>query len=449
MFQKRFLYFLVVAFIFGGCTKKTDEIFDKSPDQRLAEALAAYQKALVGAPNGWKLVVRPKGLEAQDIKVGAFSYYMKFTDANRVTMLSDFDTATASTPKESSYRLKAVQRPSIYFDSYSYLHLPSDPTATVSRSPSGNDGDGWGSDFDFAFVELPSSADTFRLKGNFNKSEAMLIKATPQEAANYNNKQLAASLRLLQNLNFIGYFRALTLGGVQYYINIDEGNKLITFSWVSGGTVRTFTTGYYSTLTGIMFTEPFNTGTIIIPGINFTSWNPSTSTMNVTVNNISGTISNAGQPLQLDLTAARRWWQYSYDREDYWFSVYGFTVDGVRDAYKVRSLANIYYLGYWAWYNTNNGVQYDLLGFIKINEARTALTLPYGAAYRRPSFTADGRIIFPFYGTLGTVPPDDNATYTNTSAKLADPDGYYLVQTGALTYDMVSKDGKSWITWQW
>jgi hypothetical protein len=30
-----------------------------------------------------------------------------------------------------------------------------------------------------------------------------------------------------------------------------------------------------------------------------------------------------------------------------------------------------------------------------------------------------------------------------------DPNGYYIIQTDDLTFDMVSRDGKSWITWQW
>jgi hypothetical protein len=451
MFKNRFLFLISFAIVIAGCQKKTDEIFDKTSDQRLTEALAAYQQALVGAPNGWKVVILPKGLKSQDIEVGGFSFYMKFTDANRVTMVSDFDSASAATIKESGYRLKAMQRPSILFDTYSYIHIPSDPTATISRTPADDNGLGWGSDFEFSFADK-APGDTIHLRGNFNNSEAVMIKATAQEAAAYNNQQLSASLKLLENLNLIGYFKALTFGGKQYYITVDEGNKLITFSWLdAGGNVQTFTTGYYSTLTGIVFLDPFNTGTAVIPGINFQSWNAGALTMNVSVNGTNTTIASTGHPLKLDVNMARAWWQYSFDQENYWFSVFGFTVNGVRDAYNVRSIPNFYYLGYWAWFNTdpNTQVQYDLLGFIKINQAGTSLELPYGAAYLRPNFTADGRIIFSLYGTLGDVPFAEQTPYANTAGRMLDPNGYYLIQTGDLTFDMVSRDGKSWITWQW
>lgn len=443
------LLVLFTAFI-TGCEKKTDEIFEKSADERIQESLAAYQQALVNATYGWKLTIFPKGLQSQGINVGGFSFYMRFTNDNRVTMFSDFSKETAGTPKESGYRLKAVQRPSIYFDTYGYVHIPSDPAAAVSRTPSGSDGTGWGSDFDFSFLEAKPAGDTIRLKGNFNGSDALLIKATQQEATAYNNRQLANSMTLLQNLNLIGYFKLLTIGSVKYYITVDEANKLVVFSWLDGsGNIRSFSTGYYSTLTGIMFTEPFNTGTTVIPGINFITWNAGTQTMNVSINNTNGTISNAGRPLKIDVNAPQRWWQTFYGQDTYWISVNGFTVNGVQDAFKIRSIPNFYYLGFWSFFGTSSGVNYDLLGFIKINEERTSLVLPYGSAYfSPPEFTSDGRVVFSWLGTLGTVPSDENTPYQNTSVQMEDPEGYYLIPTGPGKYDMVSRNGQAWITWQ-
>jgi hypothetical protein len=449
MFKNSFLYILALVVFFAGCQKKTDEVFDKTPDERLAEALAAYQQALVSAPNGWKVVITPKGLESEDIKVGAFSFYMKFTDANRVTMYSDFDSASGAAPKESGYRLKALQRPSILFDTYGYVHIPSDPAASVSRTPAGENGLGWGSDFEFSFADK-GPGDTINLVGNFNNSKAVMVKATAQEEAAYNNKQLSASIKLLQNLQLIGYFKSMTFGGKQYYLTIDEGNKLITFSWLdAAGNVQTFTTGYYSTLAGIQFLQAFNTGTALISAINFQSWNAGSLTMNVSVNNTNTTIASAGRPLKVDVNTARAWWQYSVDNDNYWFSVFGFTVNGVNDAYKVRSIPSLYYLIYWAAFGTQAGTQYDLLGFVKLNDAGTALDLPYGAAYLRPTFTSDGRVIFSIMGVLGEVPYAEEEPFINTASRMLDPNGYYMIQTGNLTFDMVSRDGKSWITWQW
>ncbi len=55
--------------------------------------------------------------------------------------------------KESGYRLKATQRPSLIFDTYSYIHAAADPDPNVSFSPTNSGGYGWGTDFDFSFTE--------------------------------------------------------------------------------------------------------------------------------------------------------------------------------------------------------------------------------------------------------------------------------------------------------
>ena len=50
--KKYIIYFVLVLLAFS-CSKKDDKsVFDKSPDERLNEKLAAYQALLSGAQNG-------------------------------------------------------------------------------------------------------------------------------------------------------------------------------------------------------------------------------------------------------------------------------------------------------------------------------------------------------------------------------------------------------------
>src|SRR4051812_7329122 len=97
------VYFLLIATVFSACKKDDEHLFDKSPDQRLNEAIAAYQTKLEGAQYGWKALLYTKG-------GGIYTFYFKFNNANRVQMLSSFDSTSAVTLKESSYRLKALQQ---------------------------------------------------------------------------------------------------------------------------------------------------------------------------------------------------------------------------------------------------------------------------------------------------------------------------------------------------
>jgi hypothetical protein len=172
-------YFFILTVIVSGCTKKTTNLFEKTPDERLNEVLTGYQAKLVQEP-GWKLFVYPQGLVSQGVEVGGLTYYMKFTNNNRVSMISDFRIDMAATAKESGYRLKAAQLPSLMFDTYSYIHVAADPDPNVSTSPATDAGFGWGTDFDFGIKETVPK-DSIVLKGNYNNSEAVLIKVSQAE----------------------------------------------------------------------------------------------------------------------------------------------------------------------------------------------------------------------------------------------------------------------------
>lgn len=182
------LYIASAALAITACKKnETDYLFEKPIDERLNESLSSYQDVLVKAP-GWRLFVYPQGLKSSGIEMGGFSYYVQFTQDNRVKMVSDFAVEMATTPNESGYRLKALQRPSLFFDTYSYLHVAADPSAAVSQSPTGSNGAGWGSDFTFSFTEAKPTGDTLVLEGNQNFSDALLVKVSAGEIDSALNK---------------------------------------------------------------------------------------------------------------------------------------------------------------------------------------------------------------------------------------------------------------------
>jgi hypothetical protein len=162
------------------------------------------------------------------------------------------------------------------------------------------------------------------------------------------------------------------------------------------------------------------------------------------INGTRTSVIGSGQPLKVDVDAPQRWWQYSVTNGGPWESPKGFHVNGVADAFNFGQVPGFQYLYFKAQYATSGGVIYDLIGPVVNN------SLSYGAAFRPPTFTADGRIVFTLLGTLGTVPGNATASFTNTRLQMLQPQGYYLVQTGPLSYDMVSAvDGRAWISWEW
>ena len=252
-------YIFFFSVILGGCKKDTDLLFDKSADERITEALNNYQTALAQAP-GWKLFVYPAGLKSQDIEVGGLTYYVKFTADNRVTMVADFTIAMADVPKTSGYRLKATQRPSLIFDTYSYIHVASDPDPDVSFSPAQQGGFGWGSDFDFSFTEL-TPKDTINLKGNFNNSEAVLIKATQAEIdAAFGGRLgdiMSFTSDFVTNNSFLSFPAS---DNAKIGVSFNFFLYIINFTYLTSGNLVTVSAPFSHTTYGLHFKEPVSVG---------------------------------------------------------------------------------------------------------------------------------------------------------------------------------------------
>lgn len=436
--KKSYLYIVLLSLIFSACRKEDKRIFSETADQRLNKILTDYQNELTASPNGWKAIITPgNGI--------SYQFYFKFSTSNRVITYADFDSTTASIPRESSYRLKALQQPSLVFDTYSYVHLLADPTPSVND---GQVGAGLSSDFEFAF--LGKSGDTIKLIGRVNKTKVSLVKATSQEATLWMNQSWARALSSVNDLNkIIQYFKRLTLNGVQYEILIDKSSRTVIITWVdAGGITRTFTSGFtFSAASqGITFNSPLNTGNGVIAGVYGITFDALTSRLNLTVgNNVAATIVGAIRPVSPDVAAGRRFYNLSANSGSYWVSITGFTVNGVEDGFGLRTIPNYQYLLYWAAVGSSGGISYDITGPVINNN------VPYGIATRTPIFVADGRLIFQILGTTGGTPPPNIATImTNMRVMLTDPAGFWVVQTSQDSYDLVSaKDAKSWITYYW
>jgi hypothetical protein len=442
-----------------GCKKTYDDtVGGKTADQRVSEVMATYQKKLMGATYGWIFVESTTGIAynqgvSQTGPRIVLAYYMQFVDSTKVLMLSDFDTSMAATSKTSGYRLKALTRPALIFDTYNYLHVPCDPDPRISKSPFGT-GYGWGTDFEYTFADstVPTDAgDTLRLVGNLNGAEGLLIKATQaQRDAYLQGKTKAHMVGLSNTNNILNYFKRLTIGGVNYELRIDAFNRTITFTWVDGsGNIKSQTVSYYITGSGVLFSAPIVNGSQTIAGIDDITWNGAASTLTVTINGQQGQVVGFPTPIKADVQAPSRWWNYSLNNGYFWGSWQGFHSNGVDDAFGVTSLSNaagdFYIYAYWASFYSDPA---DLFSPLMLSANALHLN-PYTSAPRTPpQFTADGRCVFITYGSVGTTPPGGPVDQSNQV--LYNGAGFYLVQTGDKSYDMVlATDAKTWISWFW
>jgi len=432
--RKSILYFLLLSAGFWSCENKDESVFEKTTDERLNEALGAYEKQLSEAAYGWNAVMYP-GNES------SYGFYMKFDDKNRVSMYSDFTETSAKTPKESSYRLKAMQTPTLVFDTYGYMHLLADPDSEVNG---GNDGDGLLSDFEFTIYPDSVTTDRIVFVGRKNQSKLVLTRATQAQQTAFNGGGQAAGLAFNNISKYQVYFKRITLNGITYEIAVNQADRTIKLTWLDGTSVRTFTTTYYYDSEGLVFVKPFVNGSNTINGFNKITWDESRTQLSVSVNGTTSVIGTAIRPLAIDRAAPRAWWNAPIASGGEWRSREGFHINGVSNALGVDKLiseGNPYavYL-----FIPGGPGYYDLLapGF----SAYGSLNLVY-ANVIESTFSSDGRVIFREVRTSGTNPPTEGP-FVETKKVLVEGSGYYLIQTSEKTYDMVgAKDAKAWVSW--
>jgi hypothetical protein len=244
--MKKLILILLLFPIILACKK--EEFEGERPDERLSKTLEEYNSLLSEAKYGWKAHLFPKGGRG-------FGFYFRFNGKNRVNMMGDVALQSGTTSKESSYRLKATVLPSLYFDTYSYIHLLSDPDPEAySGTP------GWGlySDFEFSFIKV--SPDTIRLKGNLLGSEMILVRATQEEQAAYEDgnlntmRQQVTDYQEDQRFNFLESPK-----GNQISTALNVNTKILSLTFDSAGTLTTRQLGFaFSGLNELILSAPFH-----------------------------------------------------------------------------------------------------------------------------------------------------------------------------------------------
>jgi len=228
---------------------------------------------------------------------------------------------------------------------------------------------------------------------------------------------------------------------------------LAIITWKDGGgSPHTITTPYYFSPVGVQFSTPIVNGGQTIQGFTITGFNTTTSTLQVKVNNTDAIIAGAISPVDPDVQAGRRWWQWGATAQTYWYSWNGFHVNGIDDAFGVKTLktdtSTFYYLTYWPGIQPASGSAFDALVPFYYLPAIDNIDWLYGTA-PKPSFQSDGRVIFSLLGDLNAEPYPVTGPAFTTKTQLYSTYGYWFVQTSENSYDMVSaKDAKTWITWQ-
>ena len=215
------LYHIAIITALISCKKEEKYAFEDKPNVRMEQTLQALETQLTSG-NGWIANIYTKSTSGK-----AYSFYFEFKENNRVSMMSDIDATTASVAKESSYRLKWMQQPSLLFDTYNYIHRLADPMPDSqggSAGVGGEAGQGLISDFEFgltsdavkALKDNPN-ADTLSTIGRYNSIPVSFRRASSEEAAFWKSGGIK------EEMNNISTY----VQGIKFlYATLDDGSKL-------------------------------------------------------------------------------------------------------------------------------------------------------------------------------------------------------------------------------
>ncbi|WP_149526448.1 DUF4302 domain-containing protein [Sphingobacterium hotanense] len=169
-------------------------------------------------------------------------------------MYSDINNTTGTESKESSFRLKAVTTPALYFDTYSYMHLLADPDPSIL-----NGVPGWGMFADFEFNFKKVSADTIELVGSLSQSKLVLVKANAEEATAYSNGNLNNLRTVAEKYNQTARFPFLnTKSGVRVSTALNLITKEVSFVYLKDSKLETKSLGFaFSGINEIVLKEAF------------------------------------------------------------------------------------------------------------------------------------------------------------------------------------------------
>lgn len=242
MIMKRYIniLFLFSLFLYSCQNAEIDELFDQSPEERVAAQLEQMKKDLTSAPYGWMVYYRYNNLNNENY------FNISFDDNGQATI--NYPLADGTVGSEiTTYALRYTQQIDLVFDTYSYF------ASIVGNA---------GGDFRFEFNKREEDKIYFNTRNDATEG-AGVLELSKSAGENEYAELVALQAKMVDN-PAESFYRVLTLdNGEKYLINV-LSMKLAWIEWTSQTEI--FREKYQLSITGDGFKleTPFQAGNIAI-----------------------------------------------------------------------------------------------------------------------------------------------------------------------------------------
>jgi hypothetical protein len=247
-----FKLLLILAISFSSCDDDDNRIFEKTADERAAEAIATLKADLIAPSQGWRVKYRPVD------EAGAFYVLLNFFDDNTVRIQTDLPADDlAYTNQVISYRVDNSLGLELVFENYSFFHYLFEQDQAT-----------FGAEYEFDFVnKTPDNALVFTSKSDFGNPTTILFEEASTADSNLLGVTLGENLETISNdfdLFSSSIKIELTDNDLILYGGLDVSKRIMSFS---GATSKSnpqnvqfldFESGYILQGNSIIFDSPLS-----------------------------------------------------------------------------------------------------------------------------------------------------------------------------------------------
>ncbi len=250
--MRRLLYIIgMLPILFTSCKEEEINLFEKTADERVAEAIGTLKQDLIAPPNGWKLKYTPEA------GGGSFYVLLDFNENDKVTIKTDLGSNDGAYYEQTiSYRIDNSLGLELILENYSFFSFLYELDQAT-----------FGAEYEFNFVnKTPDNALVFSSKSDISTPTILLFEQAAASDINLLGINLSKNLTVLSDdLDKFTSSLRLTYENkdLALYISLDEVRRTIRLTSASLKTNRqniqalNFTSGYLIKGDSIIFNKPF------------------------------------------------------------------------------------------------------------------------------------------------------------------------------------------------
>ncbi len=256
--MKKLLYILGAIILLSSCDRNSDvDLVIGDPTQRITDTIAHIRSTLMGAPNGWI------GYTTTE-RSGGYGFYFDFQEDNKLMTVADLTTTSATTAKESTYRVRQIMAATLVFDTYTYITMLQDPDPGTYEGVAGQ---GKGSDVEYEYKR--TSGDSIFFAGRRFKKDLVLVKATAAQQQSYLGGEYNAAINKSRNFFANTPNPFIPKDGLRYALTTNHTNKSASITALNNGSVLQSVEKFYYTLEGAKPTHTLVSGTLRVTNLTF------------------------------------------------------------------------------------------------------------------------------------------------------------------------------------